>query len=410
VLQQAMALRTEALAWDGRSARHRSVNSPTRVMLVVNSVSFLVSHRLNLALAAREAGYDVELVTGVDSNPRDTEASARLLDARFVLHRVPLSRAGRNPLQELTTYRALRSLYDARTPELVHHVTVKSIMYGTLAARYARVPAVVNAVSGLGHLFLDESWRGRVVRSAALIAYRRAVRHPNLAMLFQNADDAQLFRQSRLGTEGVQVLIPGSGVDLNVWHATSEPDGVPVVMLPARMLREKGIYEFVAAARLLREQRLAARFVLVGDTDENPTSVPVEQLIKWQREGCVEWWGHRTDMPAVIAAAAIVCLPSYREGMPKALLEAAAAAKPIVTTDVPGCRDCVTPESGLLVRPRDGASLASSLRQLLVDPQRRVRMGVAARAKAEREFSSDSVAHNTLAIYSRLLMRSPRPA
>ena len=224
-------------------------------------------------------------------------------------------------------------------------------------------------------------------------------------MIFQNAEDQAEFISLGVVRRDRAVLIPGSGVDLDVFRPSPLPAGTPVVMLPARLIYDKGIAEFVAAARLLRERGVSARFVLVGDLDpHNASNISADTLAQWVAEGVVELWGHRADMPVTLAEASIVCLPSYREGMPKALLEAAAAGRAIVTTDTPGCRACVEPgRTGLLVPPRDALGLADALQILISDSGRCRVMGAAGRALAERCFGLAFVVDRHLALYRSLL-------
>lgn len=369
-----------------------------RLLLVVNDAAFFLSHRLALATGARDAGFDVHVAT-----PRD-EASARIEATGLAYHAIPLSRRGTSPGGELRTLASLVALYRDVAPDVVHHVTAKPILYGGIAARVAGVPAVVHAVSGLGHVFISPTARARVLRQAIRATYRLATSHPNCAVIFQNDDDRRTFgtaiRTSRV------VMIRGSGVDLRVFRPTPLPGGVPLVVLPARMLWDKGIAELVDAARTLKREGVQARFALVGGIDPgNPAAVPRERIEAWVREGVVEWWGLRTDMPEVLAQATIACLPSYREGMSKALLEACAAGRPIVTTDVPGCRDVVAGgEHGVLVPARDAGALADAFRQLLGDRARLERMGAAA-AEAARAFSVEEVLAKTLQLYRDLLER-----
>jgi len=274
-------------------------------------------------------------------------------------------------------------------------------LYGGIAARIARVPAVVHAVSGLGYVFIADAPRARAMRAAVRAAYRVATSHPNCAVIFQNEDDRRTFG-SAIRTKNV-VMIRGSGVDLEKFRATPLPSGVPIVILPSRMLWDKGVGEFVEAARALKAQNVAARFVLVGGLDAgNPAGVPAEKMAQWVRDGSVEWWGMREDMPDVLAQSTIVCLPSYREGMPKVLLEACAAGRPIVTTDVPGCRDVLSGSFGAVVPARDAEALSRVFRDLLGDRFRMRRMGHDG-ASAASAFSIDAVLSQTFALYQRLL-------
>lgn len=370
--------------------------APPRLLLVVNDAAFFLSHRLPLALGAREAGFDVHVAT-----PRDA-AAARIEEAGLPFHAIPLSRRGTSPLAELRTMAALIALYRALAPDIVHHVTAKPILYGGVASRITGVPAVVHAVSGLGHVFISNRPRARVLRQAIRATYRVATSHPNCAVIFQNDDDRRTFgdaiRTSRI------VMIRGSGVDLERFRPTPLPSGAPIVVLPSRMLWDKGVGEFARAAQIVRRAGARARFVLVGGIDPgNPAAVPRERIEAWVAEGALEWWGMRTDMPEVLARSTVVCLPSYREGMPKALLEACAAGRPIVTTDVPGCRDVVAGgDHGVLVPARDATSLARAIAALLTDPSALTTMAAAA-AEAAKAFAIEAVLERSLELYRSLL-------
>lgn len=368
-----------------------------RLLFVVNDAAFFLSHRLSLALGARAAGFDVHIVTPhCDPSQRTIEA------AGLPFHAIPLSRRGMSPAEEVKTIGALLGLYRGLRPDIVHHVTAKPILYGGIAARIARVPAVVSAVSGLGYVFISDRKRARVLQQAIRATYRVVTSHPNCAVIFQNEDDRRMFG-SAIRTSRVE-MIRGSGVDLKQFHATPLPDGVPLVVLPSRMLWDKGVRELVEAARLLAKRGVRARFALVGAVDSgNPANVPRERIEQWVKEGVVEWWGMRTDMPAVFEQATIVCLPSYREGMPKSLLEACAAGRPIVTTDVPGCRDAIGGgDYGVLVPARDAPALADALARLLGDRATLERMAAAA-ARAAPAFAVEEVLERTLRLYRTLL-------
>jgi glycosyltransferase involved in cell wall biosynthesis len=378
-----------------------------RLILAVNHAAFLVSHRLPIVLRARDAGWDVTAAAASDAVCSDMAAVECLRDHGVDFVSLPISRSGRSPGREVQAYRALLALYRRIRPSVVHHVTIKPVIYGSRAASTAGVPGVVNAVAGLGSLFLNESLAGRMQRSLVLAMYRRALAHPNVIMLFQNYDDAEAFSALRLGGAARRAVIRGSGVDLDAFQATPEPlDQPPLVVFPARLLRDKGIVEFVAAAEQLRAAGSDARFAIVGGLDPNPSAISDAELDEWRQRGVIEVWGHSTDMPAVYAQSAIVCLPSYREGFSKALIEAGASGRAIVTTDVPGCRDAVTSDSALLVPPRDATSLATAIRTLLGDADLRRRMGAAGRRLAESEFSIDAVADQTMALYEQLMLQA----
>jgi glycosyltransferase involved in cell wall biosynthesis len=379
------------------ASRANSRMSRRLVLFVVNDAPFFVSHRLPLAIGIRAAGYDVHVAT-----PRGPISA--IIDAGFEHHTIALDRSSTSPAAELRAVMSLVGLYRAIRPTLVHHVTAKPILYGGVAARVARVPAVVHAVTGLGYAFIDPRPKARALRFAVRRAYRVATAHENCAVVFQNEDDRAVFADV-LRCKFTQ-LIPGSGVDTCDFKPSPLPEtSAPIVVLPARMLADKGVNEFVEAARALRRAGSPARFVLAGGVDSNnPNAIPRDRLDAWVNEGVVEWWGHRTDMPDVLRQATVVCLPSYREGMPKALLEASIIGRPIVTTNVPGCRHAVRPEFSRLVPARDSAALINAFSELLDQPALLREMGSAASVHGARTFDVRSVIAETLKVYERLLV------
>jgi len=313
--------------------------------------------------------------------------------------RFPLARRGLNPLAEIQTAMRLLKLYWQENPDLVHQFTVKCVLYGSLVCRILGIRSVVNSVTGLGYVFMEGGGARRWLRGLIKSSYRLVLRRT--WVIFQNPDDRSVFLESRLVDPKRVTLIRGSGVDLQHFSPRPEPSGIPLVVLPARMLWDKGVGEFVAAARTLQAEGLHARFALVGDSDnENPASVHASQLRAWEKEGVIEWWGWKENMADVYAQAAIICLPSYREGVPKTLIEAAACGRPIVTSDVPGCREVVRQgENGLLVPARDAGALAEVLMGLLQSPEMRREMGICSRKIAEKKFSMELVISQTFAVY-----------
>lgn len=371
-----------------------------RLAFVVNNVDFLLSHRLVLVKGALAKGYEVHVI-----GPAGPGVAA-LERLGVPCHEWRLDRSGQQAAAEALTVARLVRLYRCVKPELVHHVTIKPVLYGSLAARLTGVRGVVNAVSGLGYIFLAEGLRAELRRQAVGLAYRAALSTPNSRVILQNDDDEAELRALGALAHAHVVKIRGSGVDLARFRPQSEPKEPPVtVVLPARLLRDKGVVEFVEAGRLLRAQGVRARMVLVGGLDPgNPAGITAAELEAWVRAGDVEAWGHRADMPEVFAQANIVCLPSYREGMPKVLLEAAACGKAIVTTDVPGCRDAVANgHIGVLAPVRDAAGLAWALKVLINDPERRRILGGLAAAHARAHFSEDRVLQQHLEVYESLV-------
>jgi glycosyltransferase involved in cell wall biosynthesis len=373
--------------------------SRRRVLYLVASDWYFCCHRLALAQSVLRAGYDVHVATP-EGRFRSTIEAAGLKYTPF-----HLDRHGRNPVADASTISRLVQLYSAVRPDIVHHVALKPIVYGSLAARITGVHAIVNAMPGVGYVFLSNDGLSRLLRPAVKTAFRLLVNAPNSRIILQNRDDVEMWVSSRAVRRDRIVVIRGAGVDTSIFAPTPEAAGSPLVILPARLLYDKGVREFVDAARLLRTRHPSVRFALVGDGDSgNPSSVPDEHVRRWVREGIIEAFGWRDDMATVLAQSHIVCLPSYGEGMPKALLEAAACARPIVATDVPGCREVVrNGDNGFLVRSRDAEALAIALEKLLVDPKLRVTMGARGRERVVREFSSEIVNNATLGLYEELL-------
>ncbi|CAB3686479.1 glycosyltransferase family 1 protein [Achromobacter marplatensis] len=375
------------------------MSADRRLMFVVNNPAFFMSHRVPVALAAQRAGYDVHVAT------MDGPAVADIQALGMTHHAIPMTRSGKHPLQELGTLLALVRLFRRVRPDVVHLVTIKPVLYGGIAARLACVRGMVAAISGLGFVFLSNSLKMRLVRSVVARLYRIALGHPNSRVIFQNANDRDLLKSLGAVRDEQVVMIRGAGVDLDAYRALPEPPTPPVVVtMVARLLRDKGVQEFVQAAGILRQRGLPVTMQLVGGVDAgNPASATQSEVDAWQRDGAVQALGERSDVAALYAASHIAVLPSYREGLPKSLIEAAACARAVVTTDVPGCRDAIEPgETGLLVPVRDAQALADAIARLAEDPALRQSMGAAGRALAEREFNIERVASIHVALYDAL--------
>lgn len=357
------------------------------------------SHRLPFARAALAAGYEVIVAAHEEAH------GARIRAEGMRLIPLPWRRSGVNPFYELYLVWRIIRLYAEERPDLVHQVTAKPILYGTLAAKLCGVPALVNTFTGLGFVFISPGLKARCLRGAVSAALKLALSVKNSRTIFQNKDDRALFVDGGIIAAERAVLIRGSGVDVVQFAPSAEPEGEPLVVLPARMLWDKGVGEFVESARILAAEGVRARFALVGDGDaENPAAVPGARLAEWKAEGVVEWWGQRSDMSAVYGQANIVCLPSYREGLPKALMEAAACARALVAADVPGCREVVVhEETGLLVPVRDARALAAALKRLISDGALRRGLGERARRLAVSEFAQEKVVEQTLQVYRSLI-------
>lgn len=363
----------------------------------MNEASFFRSHRWPLAAEALARGDDVVVVCGAGTG-EETLAS----DVRCRV--VPLSRSGFHPWREWLSYRAIRRLYREESPDIVHHVTIKPVIYGTHIATALSVPAVVNAVPGLGYVYTQRGLTARIRRVAVDLLYRVSLRHPNMRLIFQNREDLDAFVNRLRVAEDRVCLIRGAGVDLDRFHFAAEPVAPISIVLMARMLKDKGVREFVAAARIVHRTHPDWRFVLAGGLDPgNPSALSAPELDAWQREGEVSWLGHCEDVVGLLGSHHIACLPSYREGLPKSLLEAAAAGRVIVTTNVPGCREVVCDNvTGLLVEARNPQNLAKAIIRLGEDPVLRDRLRRAARDKAERCFGVEHIVRETFAVYDEL--------
>jgi glycosyltransferase involved in cell wall biosynthesis len=368
----------------------------SRVLLFANTDWYLYNFRFSLAKELRDQGHEVILVSS--SGPFQ-----QLLEENG-FHWVPfeLSRQGINPLYELWTLSRLTRLYRTLHPDIVHHFTIKPVLYGSIAAHYLKIPGIINSITGLGHVFIDSEPVTRFIRRLASVLYRINLR--GTEVIFENPEDRKIFIDLRFIKPEQSHLILGTGVDVERFRPTVKENKPPIVLFSSRMLATKGVLEYVEAARILKEKGIQARFALAGKADPgNPASIPEEQIDLWKQSHLVEWWGWQADMPAALAKADIFCLPSYREGVPNALLEATACGLPIVTTDTPGCRDVVTDGvNGLLVPVRDAQAVADALETLLLDPELRKRMGNAGREIAVN-FSNIKVNRETTAVYNRLI-------
>ena len=375
------------------------MNGKRKVLFLVTEDQYFCSHYLPHASAAKRQGFDVLVVTRVRNHGRQIEEEG------FRLIPIEMSRAGINPLMELGTLWKLIRIYKDEKPDVVHHIAMKPVLYGSFVAWITRVPFRVNLFGGLGYMFTSRRWRAVFLRKFVSNAFRILLNRPNSRVIFQNPDNQSVMIRLGILKPGSTRLIRGVGVNPEVFLPTPEPVGITTVVLAARMLWDKGVGEFVEAARRIRDKGIDARFILVGDTDpENPAAVPPYQLAAWNSSGVVEWWGRREDMPNVFAQAHVVCLPSYYgEGVPRVLIEAAASGRPIVTTDAPGCREIVRHgENGLLVPVRDAVDLASALEKLIADPALRRKMGANGRSLAVSEFSVEKITRQTLALYQEL--------
>lgn len=383
--------------------REEATVASARILLVANTGWYLYNFRLPLARRLREEGLRVTLVS-----PYDTYVD-RLRAEGFEHHSLQrLSRRSINPLLELFALLELVMLYWSLGPRAVHHFTIKCVLYGTIAAKLASVKSVVNAVTGLGHIFLGRRLITRLLRPPVRWLYRNILRARRGHVVFQNPDDLDAFVEAGLVSPEKTILIRSSGVCLQRFSPRpGNPDlpasGVPTVLFVGRLIAEKGIHDFVQAARLVKQEHNVC-FQVAGDPDPgNPSSVDQATLESWRLEGAVDLLGHVEKIDEIIAMSDIMVLPSYREGTPRSLLEAAAMGKPLVATDVPGCREVVEDGyNGYLVPLRDAEALARAIVDLVRDRDSAAAMGANGRVKVAAEFSVEKVIQETLKVYSTL--------
>jgi len=374
---------------------------PKTLLFLLTEDWFFASHFWVRARAARAAGWRVILAA------HESAATPRIRASGIEVIPIPFIRRRLNPVAELLFTLRLAALYRRLRPDVVHHIALKPIVIGGLAARLAGVKHILNAPVGLGFVFSSDKFLAKLLKPLVTLGLRLTLTPPGARVVFENPDDLAALTAAGMVRPNAASLIRGAGVDIAKFHPTPEPPGPVRVVLIARMIREKGVADFVAAARLLKSQ---AEFVLIGAPDPgNPNAITEAELTAWTAEGIVTWLGPRADIAEQLAAAHIATQPStYREGLPKSALEAMAAGKPLVATDIPGCREAVEHNvTGYLVPPRDPAALAAAVQNLIASPELRAKFGAAARARAVENFSDEIVCAATLALYDALITGDP---
>ena len=366
-----------------------------RLLFVITEDWFFTSHFLERGAAAVRAGYEVAVAT------RPTTKVALIESHGMRVIPIDFSRRGLNPFRELRTALRMRRIVREFRPDIIHNVALKPVVTGTFGELLAGASAIVNAPVGMGHVFTADSHGSRLVRPMLKFLLRRLLNPRGSRVIIENEDDLRDLVDGGFVRPDAISLVRGAGVDVGAFVPGPEPAGPVTVLLVARMLRDKGILEFVEAARRVRATHPDTRFVIAGSPDDgNPSSFREADMRRWQETGDVTCLGFREDIPELLADCHIACLPSYREGLPKSLLEAAAAGKPMVTTDVPGCRTVVHDGvNGLLVPARDSEALAKAITRLVEDSQLRATMGKAGRRRAETEFSCATIIGQTLDVY-----------
>jgi glycosyltransferase involved in cell wall biosynthesis len=368
---------------------------PRHLVYVITEDWFFASHFLDRAKAAVGKGYKVSVIT------RCRETAREFRQYGLAPINIEFSRRGLNPITELITIFRLRTILKRIKPDIVHNVALKPVVLGSLAAQFAGVRNIVNAPVGMGYVFTSEENKARILRPIVKALIRYSLGRQTRRVIIENNDDFNNLVAGGFAKNDSIALIKGAGVDTEKFDYKPEPDGQVRVIMVSRLLRDKGVQEFTDAATLIKARESTVQFVLVGAVDDgNPTSLTAEQLTELRKSRDVTWLGARTDISDLLAASHVACLPSYREGLPKSLIEAASAGRAIVTTDVPGCREVVTHMvNGLLVQPRDVTALASAIEKLVNDPKLRQSMGKENRQKAESEYANEIIIAQTHGVY-----------
>jgi len=374
-----------------------------KILISANTDWYLYNYRMAYARSLREHGFKVILVS-----PSGQYTSAfRESGFRWIPWEV--SRKGAMPWVELGSLVSLVRIYREEMPDLVHHHTIKPVIYGSIAGRLVDIPCVVNSITGRGRVFSSGGLPNQLIKSLVSVLYKFAFKHPNIAIIFENAADKDFFVDSRYLDAQRTWVIGGVGADPEIFSPSPEPQGVPVILLSGRMLWDKGVGVLVQAARELK-RKMDVRIVLVGEPDPGNSGSIDENILKaWQDEGVIEWWGWKSDMPTVYRECHIVTLPTrYGEGVPTSLIEGAACGKPLVASTIPGCRTIVHPgENGLLVDPDDPEELAQALEDLISNPERRQAMGKKSREVFLEKFTYDRINEATMRVYDHVLQNSP---
>ena len=375
-------------------------NKIVKLVILVNDLNFFCSHRLPIAEAAINKSFEVVVGYGDLGG-----ADPKILEKKSMkTSYVPMKRGSVNILRDLISLFYIWRFFKRQKPDIVHLVTIKPYLYGGIIARLISIPAVVSAVSGLGTLFINQDLKNKILKFLLYPLYCLAFNHKNQIVILQNQEDANLLTKWKVLEQNKVRLVKGSGVKLKNFKNIEEPKGIPIVCFASRLLVDKGVNEFVTAARLINEKKMQARFFLAGDLDaRNPNGLSAHDLEKIRGEGIVEIMGYQKDIPSLFSRSNIICLPSYREGLPKVLQEAAAAGRAVVTTDVPGCRDSIVPNiSGTLVPVKDAKALAKEIQDLINNPEKRKKMGIEGHKLAKKEFGIENIVDTHLKIYKEL--------
>jgi glycosyltransferase involved in cell wall biosynthesis len=368
--------------------------SKLKSLFIVNVDGFFISHRLPIALELLDKGYEVHIACGITNNREYMESLG------LIVHPIDIIRSGKNILKEIKVFFQIYKVLIRINPAIAHFVSIKPVIYGGIASRYINISRKVFSISGLGYVFIKQGLKAYLFKAVIKILYKIALSGRNTNIIIQNPDDEVIIKSL---TRAPTYLIKGSGVDLNKYTYTYESNKNLRVCMACRLLKDKGVYEYIKAAKLLKKKYSNVEFDLFGDIDPpNPSSISIHDIKKIKAEGVVNINGYTPNITRIFADSHIVVLPSYREGLPKVLMEAAACGRAIVTTDVPGCRDAIISNvTGLLCKVRDPKSLSEMIEKLIEDESLRKKMGQSARNMALKEFDINIVIKKHFDIYSK---------
>ena len=371
-----------------------------KLLYLVNVDWFFISHRMDLAIAAKKEGYDVYVLA------KDTGYSHIFSQNKINFVDIPVSRSGINPLKEFKLLLIILFKYKQINPDIVHHVALKSVIYGTIAARIFKIPTIINAITGLGYVFnKNDSVINSCINKVILISLKLVSSKPFITTILQNDYHSHILVRNRILQSFNIKIICGSGVNINIFKYLPEnPVNELKVMMVSRLLWDKGVKEFVDASILSKNyNQMKFKFILIGKIDlNNKSAIPKSDVLKWVNNGLIEWWGEKMieDIPSILAEGTIIVLPSYHEGLPKILLEAGAVGRPVVTTLIPGCKDVIKHNvNGLLVPVRDSHALSIAINYLLMNPKIRKEMGRNARNIIEKSYDLNIIVKQQLDLY-----------
>ena len=375
-----------------------------KLLFLVNDLDYFISHRLVIAKKALSEGYKVIVVYG----SKKEKFYEELLDLNIKYVYLKIQRGGINPIQEIISIVKVYSLFCKERPDIVHLVTIKPYLYGGIAARFASIPNVVSAIAGLGSLFSSKYISFRVSLYALIPIFKFAFNHPNQTIIVQNLNDKRVLEKKKIITKNNVVLINGSGIKISKFNPNARKDINPTIVMASRLIKEKGIYEFVEAAQQIKIKFRNVKFLLAGEIDEgNPNSISIEKIKHWKKKKIIEVIGYEKNIPKLFSKSHIICFPSYyNEGLPKVLQEAAASGRPVITSINPGCIDAIiNNKTGIAVPPKNINALVDAIEYLLDHPEIGEQMGIEGRKLAEKYFDESLIVDQHLKIYKKLIFQ-----